>query len=91
MLTLVRGHGGQGEGAGVETQESEPGGGPAPLTVLQRPCPLRTVLGRPHGAHRRGSGWRHLRIEPGPLVWMGVGGPWGWGGSSVAAGVKGQG
>lgn len=93
MLTLVRGRGGQERGR-VQTQalESEPGGALQLQTVLQRPCPPRTALGRPHGTHRRGSGWRHApenRARPGDPGVDSVGGPWGW--SSVAAGVKGQG
>ena len=66
-----------------------------PLTVLQRPRPPRTALGRPHETHRQGSRWRHApenRARPGDPGVDSVGGPWGsWGWSSVVAGVKGQG
>lgn len=90
MLTLVRGHGGQGRGQGGDTGVRARGEGLQPLTVLQRPCPLRTVLGRPHGAHRRGSGWRHApENRARTLVWMGVGGTVGVG--VELSGSRGQG
>lgn len=74
----------------METQESEPGGGRLqPLTVLQRPCPLRTVLGRPHGAHRRGSGWRHApENRARTLVWTVWGDRGGGGGAQWQPGSR---
>lgn len=87
------GAGWAGEGAGCRHRSQSPGT-LQPLTVLQRPRPPRTALGRPHGTHRWGSRWRHApenRARPGDPGVDSMRGPLGWGWSSVAAGVKGQG